>query len=173
MKSKTYNTLFVCTGNRARSIMAEALLNHWGKGRFRAFSAGSHPNGEVHPLTIRLLSGRGLAIEHLRSKRWEEFAGPEAPAMDFIITLCDRAAGEVCPIWPGRRLTAHWGVEDPAEAHGETEERVFRRVCSIIEARVKLLVALRPDALDELALEQRLRAIGKIAPPETRGKELE
>ncbi len=162
MSSRISNVLFLCTGNSARSIMAEALLSRYGEARFRAFSAGSRPRGEVNPLAIRLLSEHGFPVEGLRSKSWDEFARPGAPAMDFIITVCDNAAGEVCPVWPGHPATAHWGVEDPAEACGTEQERMaaFRRVFALLEERVRMLVAIRPEKLGRAAMEERLRAIG-------------
>lgn len=123
MDSKIYNVLFLCTGNSARSIMAEASLNALGKGRFRAFSAGSHPTEQVHPLALEVLKEAQLPVEGLRSKSWEEFARPAAPPLDFVFTVCDKAAGEVCPIWPGQPMTAHWGIEDPAAFDGSEEER--------------------------------------------------
>jgi arsenate reductase (thioredoxin) len=163
MADKTYNVLFLCTGNSARSVMAEAILSRIGGGRFRAFSAGSHPAGQVNPYTIELLKRQGHPTEGLRSKSWSEFEGDEAPRMDMIITVCDNAAGEVCPVWPGRPVTAHWGFEDPAAFTG-TPERArakFRDVYRQIMARTRILVSLRIDQLDHLALETRLREIGK------------
>jgi arsenate reductase len=159
----TRNVLFLCTGNSARSVMAEVLLNHWGKGKFRAYSAGSHPKGEVHPMTLALLRELGLPAEGLTSKSWDAFAGKDAPRMDFIITVCDNAAGEVCPVWPGRPITAHWGFPDPAAAEGNAEQRgrVFADVYHSIEARVKLLCALPIEALDRMALQARLRQLGQ------------
>jgi arsenate reductase len=158
-----YNVLFLCTGNSARSIIAEALLNHHGQGRFRAFSAGSHPKGEVHPLALRVLHQRGLSTAGLRSKSWEEFARPRAVAMDFIFTVCDKAAGEVCPVWPGRPMTAHWGVEDPAAAEGIEMERLraFELVARKLESRIRLFIALRPEQLDTMSLKRQLDEIGR------------
>ena len=121
---KTYNVLFLCTGNSARSILAEVLLNHWGKGRFRAYSAGSFPKGEVNPRSIELLRSLKLPVDGLRSKSWSEFANPAAPVMDFVITVCDQAAGEVCPIWPGQPVVAHWGIPDPASVEGSKTEQM-------------------------------------------------
>jgi arsenate reductase len=141
MDDRPHHVLFLCTGNSARSIIAESLLNHWGRGRFRAFSAGSLPKGQVHPLAIELLQRTSLPTEGLRSKSWDEFAAPGAPLIDFVITVCDNAARETCPVWPGRPRTAHWGVADPAAVDGETEQRVaFRRARAELEARIKLFV---------------------------------
>jgi arsenate reductase len=160
---RVYNVLFLCTGNSARSIIAEALLNHHGKGRFRAHSAGSHPKGAVHPLAIEVLHERGLPTAGLRSKSWDEFAGPHAVAMDFIFTVCDKAAGEVCPLWPGRPVTAHWGVDDPASVEGGQLERlrVFKLVARKLDSRVRLLSSLRPEQLDQISLKRRLDDIGQ------------
>jgi len=160
---KPYNVLFLCTGNSARSIMAEVLLNHLGKGGFRAWSAGSHPNGKVNPHSIETLEGFGLPTGNLRSKSWDEFAKPEAPPLDFIITVCDNAAGEACPVWPGHPITAHWGVEDPAAVEGTDEQKrkAFREAANILRRRVELLVALPIAKLDAQSLRTRLREIGK------------
>jgi arsenate reductase len=158
-----YNVLFLCTGNSARSIMAEALLNFWGRGRFTAFSAGSHPKGEVHPLAIRVLRRNNLPVEQLRSKNWQEFADPDAPPLHFVFTVCDRAAAEVCPVWPGQPMTAHWGIHDPAEVAGteQERERAFHKAFRELDARIKILTCLRLDMLDELALKRQLDEIGK------------
>jgi protein-tyrosine-phosphatase len=160
----TYNTLFLCTGNSARSILGEALLNHWGKGNFRAFSAGSFPKGAVHPLAIELLQSLHLPTDGLRSKSWSEFAVPEAPVMDFVITVCDQAASEVCPIWPGRPITAHWGIPDPAAVAGTAAQRraAFSDACRRLDARIKLLVALPLDKLDRLMVKREAERIGGI-----------
>jgi protein-tyrosine-phosphatase len=165
-----YNVLFLCTGNSARSILAESLMNHWGGGRFRGFSAGSFPKGAVHPVALDLLRRLGLPCEGFRSKSWNEFAEPEAPKMDFIITVCDQAAGETCPVWPGQPVVAHWGVPDPAAAAGSGEERLraFRAAFATLERRVKLFVALPMAKLDRLAVQHKVSAIG-TAPPEKRG----
>jgi arsenate reductase len=162
---KPYNVLFLCTGNSARSILAEALLNHYGSGRFRAFSAGSHPAGKVNPFALELLRRNRLPIDGLRSKRWDEFAAPGAPAMDFVFTVCDQAAGEACPFWPGQPMTAHWGVEDPAAVQGTEDDkrRAFLDVFRILGARVRLFASLRPELLERSALQARLREIGKLA----------
>jgi arsenate reductase (thioredoxin) len=161
MPDRPYNVLFLCTGNSARSILAEALLNHWGQGRFRAFSAGSFPKGEVHPLAIELLRWTNLPTEGLRSKSWDEFAAPDAPPLDFILTVCDNAAGEACPMWPGKPMIAHWGVADPAAVEGDAEKKraAFRRALTELEARIKLLVNLPIESLDRLALHQAVRGI--------------
>jgi len=162
MSDRTYNILFLCTGNSARSVLAEVLMNRLSNGRFQAYSAGSHPAGEVNPFTLELLHSKGFATDGLRSKNWDEFAGPNAPAMDFVITVCDKAAGEVCPIWPGQPMTAHWGFEDPAAAQGSGEARgkVFLKVFVEIARRIELMLALPIEKLDRLALERRVRDIG-------------
>ena len=159
----TYNVLFLCTGNSARSILAESLLNHWGKGRFRAFSAGSFPKGQVHPLAIDLLKCTNLPSEGLRSKSWDEFAAPGAPQIDFIFTVCDNAAGEVCPIWPGKPMTAHWGIEDPAATEGSDADKAFafRKALKELETRIKLFVHLPIATLGRMTLHEKLRAIGR------------
>ena len=159
----TYNVLFLCTGNSARSIMAERLLDHWGKGRFHAHSAGSFPTGKVNPLAIQVLTHAGLPAEGLRSKSWNEFAAPGAPKLDFVFTVCDQAAGEVCPVWPGQPVTAHWGVPDPAAAAGTDDERLhaFREAFRMLENRIKLFASLPIDKLDRLTLTARVREIGK------------
>jgi arsenate reductase (thioredoxin) len=167
--TRAYNVLFLCTGNSARSILAESLLNHWGKGKFRAFSAGSFPKGQVHPIAIELLKRMNLPVEGFRSKSWDEFASPGAPPIDFIFTVCDNAAGEVCPIWPGKPMTAHWGVVDPATAQGTEAEKAlaFRKALKEIEARIKLFTSLPLDSLDALALQAKLREIGETTATET------
>ena len=160
------NVLFLCTGNSARSIMAEALLNERGKSRFRAYSAGSHPKGEVHPLTLEVLESVKLPTSGLRSKSWNEFSGPGAPRLDFVFTVCGNAAREQCPYWPGRPATAHWGVDDPAAAPGTREERMraFRRALDELDARIRLFVDLPLDSLDDDVLREKLRAIGQTPP---------
>ncbi|MGQ0662911.1 MAG: arsenate reductase ArsC [Pseudomonadota bacterium] len=162
MIGKTYDVLFLCTGNSARSIMAEALMTHWGRGRFRGHSAGSFPKGTVHPIALALLAERGLPSAGLRSKSWEEFARPGAPAMDFVLTVCDRAAGEVCPVWPGRPASAHWGVPDPAALEGTEAERrqAFRGAYAALERRIRMLAGLGVDGLERAALERALARIG-------------
>ncbi|HSS27008.1 MAG TPA: arsenate reductase ArsC [Usitatibacter sp.] len=160
---RVYNALFLCTGNSARSILAEAMLNHLGKGRFHGYSAGSHPSGKVNPFAIELLKAADLPTEGLRSKAWDEFAKPGAPRMDFILTVCDNAAGEVCPVWPGKPMTAHWGVADPAAAQGSDDEKraAFRNAASILRRRIELLVSLPLAKLERLSIESRLRELGK------------
>jgi arsenate reductase len=159
---KTYRILFLCTGNSARSIMAEALMNRLSKGRFWAYSAGSHPAGEIHPFTLELLRRKGFAVDALRSKNWDEFAHADASPMDFVITVCDKAAGEVCPVWPGQPMTAHWGFEDPVAVQGPDEARrkVFEKVFVEIARRIELMLALPFDKLDRLALQKQVREIG-------------
>lgn len=156
-----FNVLFLCTGNSARSIMAEALLNQLGRGRFQAFSAGSHPNREVNPLALDRLALEGIAADKARSKSWDEFAQADAPVMDFIITVCDKAAGEVCPVWPGQPITAHWGVADPAAVEESQKFIEFAKAFAVLERRVKLFVSLNPAGLERMLLEQQVRAIGE------------
>ena len=158
-----YNALFLCTGNSARSILAESLLNHWGRGKFRAFSAGSYPKGQVHPMAVELLNRMTLPTENLRSKSWDEFAAAGAPPLDFIFTVCDNAAGEVCPVWPGKPMTAHWGIADPAAVEGTDAEEAFafRKAFTELETRIKLLTSLPIGSLDRMTLQARLREIGK------------
>jgi arsenate reductase len=162
--SKTYNVLFLCTGNSARSIIAEALLDHWGKGRFKGYSAGSFPKGAVHPLALDLLEKAHLGTSGLRSKSWDEFAQPGAPEMDFVFTVCDQAASEVCPVWPGNPVTAHWGVPDPAAVEGTEAEkaRAFRYAFQALETRIKLFTSLRLEALDRLAIKREVDEIGHL-----------
>lgn len=163
MSNKVFNVLFLCTANSARSVMSEGWLNVLGKGRFQAFSAGSHPSGRVNPIAIELLNEIGYDTSKLSSKSWEVFEGPDAPQMDIVITVCDKAKGEVCPIWPGHPLTAHWGYEDP---HGETEEEKrasFRKIFAQIKRRIDLLVSLPDDKLEHLALKDVVREIGETA----------
>ncbi|HEY7474720.1 MAG TPA: arsenate reductase ArsC [Vicinamibacterales bacterium] len=160
-----FNVLFLCTGNSARSIFAEALLNNaaLNQGRFRAFSAGSHPKGAVHPMALATLRANHLPAEGYRSKSWDEFSGPAAPPLDFVITVCDQAAAEPCPIWPGQPVTAHWGVADPAAVAGSEDDRrrAFRGALTHLRRRIELLVSLPIDKLDRLALQARLREIGR------------
>jgi arsenate reductase len=160
-----FNVLFLCTGNSARSILAEATLNHLaiGRGRFRAFSAGSQPKGEVNPLALDLLREQKMTTEGLRSKSWGEFAGPGAPTLDFVFTVCDNAAAEVCPIWPGQPMTAHWGVDDPAAVAGSDQEKrkAFLKAFTQLSTRINYLLALPVERLDRLALKAKLDEIGK------------
>lgn len=162
MSDHVYQVLFICTHNSARSILAEAILNQAGGGRFRAWSAGSHPRGEVHPLTLLTLQRMQLPVAGWRSKDWSEFSGPGAPAMDFVFTVCDAAAGEVCPVWPGQPITAHWGVPDPAQATGSDEARAqaFWQAAAALRRRIDLLLALPLASLDRLAQQREVRAIG-------------
>src|SRR6516162_7472170 len=164
MSGKTYNVLFLCTGNSARSIMAEALLEHWGKERFKGYSAGSFPKGAVHPLALDLLEKAHLDTSGLRSKSWDEFAKPAAPVMDFVFTVCDQAAGEVCPVWPGNPVTAHWGVPDPAAVEGPEAEKIraFRYAYQALETRIKLFTSLRLEALDRMAIKRQVDEIGHL-----------
>jgi protein-tyrosine-phosphatase len=164
---RTYNVLFLCTGNSARSILAESLLNSLGTDRFRGFSAGSFPKGQVHPLALELLKRMHLPTEGLRSKSWDEFAASGAPSIDFILTVCDNAAGEVCPIWPGKPMTAHWGIADPAGAQGSEADRAFafRKALKELETRIKLFVALPIESLDTRTLSEELRSIGNSSAP--------
>ncbi|MFI4914398.1 MAG: arsenate reductase ArsC [Steroidobacterales bacterium] len=165
MADQIYNVLFLCTGNSARSILAEVLMGRWGQGKFKAFSAGSHPKGEVHPLALDLLRYRGLPTDGLRSKSWDEFAQPGSPNLDFVFTVCDNAAGEVCPYWPGQPMTAHWGVPDPAAVEGTDADkrRAFLQACGTLEARIKLFASLPVRTLDRIRLQQRIDEIGKTA----------
>ncbi|MCX8085888.1 MAG: arsenate reductase ArsC [Rhodocyclaceae bacterium] len=163
MNERPLNVLFLCTGNSARSILAEALLNAHGQGRFRAFSAGSHPTGQVNPFALELLKKNRLPVEGLRSKSWDEFARPGAPELDFVFTVCDNAAGEVCPIWPGQPMTAHWGVPDPAAVQGDDEakRKAFFLAFTQLQNRILLFVNLPLAKLDKLALKARLDEIGR------------
>jgi arsenate reductase len=160
---KVFNVLFLCTGNSARSILGEVMLNHYGKGRFRAFSAGSHPNGRINPGSLRFLQRNNLSAEGLRSKSWDEFAAPGAPKLDFVFTVCDNAAGEICPVWPGQPMTAHWGVPDPADCDGTMEEqdKLFDQVAQQLKNRIQLFISLPIAKLDALSLRQKLQEIGK------------
>ena len=165
MQRTPINVLFLCTGNSARSIMAEAVLNRTGQGNFRAFSAGSHPKGQVHPIAVTLLQQLELPSADLRSKSWDEFEAPGAPPMHFIITVCDNAAGEVCPIWPGRPMTAHWGIPDPAAVEGSDVQKweAFRTALQQLEHRIKPFVSLPVASLDRVQLKSRLDEIGTSA----------
>ena len=160
---RPYNVLFLCTGNSARSILAEAFLNAEGRGRFRAFSAGSFPKGEINPYSLKLLKQIGLPTEGLRSKSWDEFAKPGAPQMDFVFTVCDQAAGETCPFWPGQPMTAHWGIPDPAAAEGSDAEKMqaFREALRLLSNRIRVFSELPSDKLDRIKLKARLDDIGR------------
>jgi protein-tyrosine-phosphatase len=162
-----HNVLFLCTGNSARSIMAEVLLNYRGRGRFRAFSAGSQAKGEVHPLTLEILERAHLPTDGLRSKSWNEFSGPNAPPLDFVFTVCGTAAKEQCPYWPGQPMTAHWGVDDPALVDGSKEQRLraFNLALHEVDARIQLFTSLPLESLDRMALAERLREIGRTPSP--------
>lgn len=169
MERPAMNVLFLCTGNSARSIFAESILNQLGGGRFRAFSAGSHPRGEVHPLTLQILDKARYPVSGLRSKSWDEFGQPDAPHMHFVITVCDQAAGEICPIWPGQPMTAHWGFEDPVRIEGSDEERLraFQKAMYQIANRISIFLSLPMEKLDRLALQEKVREIGRTAPVDT------
>jgi arsenate reductase (thioredoxin) len=159
-----YNVLFLCTGNSARSILGEALIRHWGRDRFQGFSAGSHPKGQVHPLALEILRKYHLPTDGLRSKSWEEFAAPGTPPLHFVFTVCDRAAQEVCPVWPGQPMTAHWGIADPAAVEGpdDVKRRAFDMTFHELDARIKIFTSLRLETLDRMVLQRRLDAIGRM-----------
>jgi arsenate reductase len=163
VSDRQYNVLFLCTGNSARSILAESILNFRGRGRFRGFSAGSYPKGAVHPLALALLERVGMPTEGLRSKAWDEFARSDAPLLDFVFTVCDNAAGEACPVWPGQPMTAHWGQLDPAAVEGTDLQKIgaFREAFRVLERRIELFTALPIASLDALALGNKVRVIGK------------
>lgn len=163
MSTSPFNVLFLCTGNSARSILAEGLLKGLGTDRFQAYSAGSAPKGEVHPMALAALNSYSLPTDGYRSKSWDEFGAPGAPKMDFIITVCDNAAGEVCPVWPGQPMTAHWGVEDPAAHEGTEEERLkaFHDAARMLKRRIELFLSLPLDRLDAMSLQTELRGIGQ------------
>lgn len=162
MADKTYNVLFICTGNSARSILAEGLMNELGRGRFHAYSAGSHPNGTVNPLALDTLEAFRIPTQGFRSKNWDEFAKPDAPQMNFILTVCDKAAGEVCPVWPGQPMTAHWGVADPAAFEGtdDAKRQQFRDAGITLKRRIELMLSLPLDRLDTLAIHREVKDIG-------------
>lgn len=164
MSNKIYNVLFLCTGNSARSILGEALLNHLGRGRFHAWSAGSHPAGAVNPLAIELLQKNKLPVDDLRSKSWDEFSETGAPQFDFVFTVCDNAAGEVCPVWPGQPMTAHWGIDDPAAATGSDADRhkAFVTAFTQLSRRISLFISLPVEKLDKLSLKRQLDDIGRL-----------
>jgi protein-tyrosine-phosphatase len=163
MSSRTYNVLFLCTGNSARSILAESIMNKWGRGQFHGFSAGSRPTGKVNPLALELLQQLKFPTEGLRSKSWDEFSAPSGPHFDFVITVCDNAAGEICPVWPGQPMTAHWGIPDPASVGGTEAQKkmAFRQAFKSMDARIKLFLSLPIATIDSLRLKERLDAIGK------------
>ena len=163
LPDRIFNVLFLCTGNSARSIFGESLINQWGQGRFRGFSAGSHPTGQVNPMALDLLKRLNLPTGNLHSKAWSEFEGVDAPEMDFVFTVCDQAAAEECPVWPGQPMTAHWGVADPAAVEGDEKQRMlaFRRAFSELENRIKIFVSLPLDKLEGLSLQHRLDEIGR------------
>lgn len=167
MSSRGLHILFLCTANSARSVMAEALMNHHGQGRLIGFSAGSHPRGSIHPMALALLEEQGMPTQGLRSKSWEAFAQPGAPEMDFVFTVCDNAANETCPIWPGHPITAHWGVPDPALAIGGEAERMlaFREAFAMLQRRIEAFSALPFAALDRMAQESAVRQIGRKGTP--------
>jgi len=160
MTDRVYNVLFLCTGNSARSILAEALLGKYGAGRFRSFSAGSFPKGAVHPMALSVLDGLGFETSGFRSKSWDEFSAPDAPVFDFIFTVCDNAAGEVCPIWLGHPMTTHWGIEDPAAVEGEGQREAFMTALRFLQRRIDLFLALPLDSVEAMALQSRLNDIG-------------
>ncbi len=161
---KTYNVLFLCTGNSARSIIAEALLNSWGRGQFNAYSAGSHPTGTVNPFALKILQQMRISVKNPRSKNWDEFAQQDSPVMDFVFTVCDQAAGEACPAWPGQPMSAHWGIADPAAAEGDEVQKMlaFRQAFNELENRIKIFVNLPIGSLDKIKLQKQLDAIGKV-----------
>ncbi|WP_341236725.1 arsenate reductase ArsC [uncultured Limnobacter sp.] len=165
MSDKTFNVLFICTGNSARSILAEAILNQLGRGQFKAYSAGSFPAGRVNPYTLEILQRWEMDTSTLRSKSWDEFAAPGAPKMDFVFTVCDQAAGEVCPVWPGQPILAHWGAPDPAKAEGSHEHIIqeFRNVGLLLRKRIELMLALPIATLEKLAIQHEVEQIGKVS----------
>lgn len=164
MSHTPYHVLFVCTGNSARSIMAEGILNALGAGRFKAWSAGSQPKGAVHPIALEVLAQLGMSQSDFRSKSWNEFAQPQAPALSFVFTVCDNAAGEICPVWPGQPITAHWGVQDPAsvESSPERQRQAFHEAAQVLKRRIELMLSLPDDSLSALSIQSELNAIGKM-----------
>lgn len=164
--TRPFNVLFLCTGNSARSILAEVLINHWGRGRFVGLSAGSHPKGAVHPVALKLLQNLGMPTEGLRSKSWDEFAAPGAPPLDFVFTVCDNAAGEACPYWPGQPMTAHWGVPDPAAVEGTEIEQInaFRDAFRTLENRIRIFTSLPLASIERIKLKEKLDEIGRSPP---------
>jgi arsenate reductase len=165
MSDKIYNVLFLCSANSARSIIAEVILNQIGKGRFQAYSAGSMPRGEVHPMTLQVLQGQGYDVSALRSKSWDEFARPDAPQMDFVFTVCDQTAGELCPVWPGQPLTAHWGFADPVKVEGSEQRQLdaFSQIQNQIANRLRLFLSLPLTKLDRLAIKHEIDRIGQTS----------
>jgi len=165
MNTRPFNVLILCTGNSARSILGEALVNHWGRGKFIGYSAGSTPKGRVHPIAIELLAQMKMPTEGLRSKSWDEFAKPGAPPLDFVFTVCDNAAGEMCPVWPGQPITAHWGLEDPAAVEGSDTDKwlAFRQAFRELESRIKVFTSLPIESLDRARLQEKLRRLGRAA----------
>ncbi|MEY4891181.1 MAG: hypothetical protein RIQ75_2311 [Pseudomonadota bacterium] len=161
MPDKVHNVLFLCTGNSARSILGEAVMNKLGKGRFKAWSAGSFPKGEVHPMALSVLNGMGFDITGMRSKSWNEFSEPGAPKFDFIFTVCDNAAGETCPVWIGHPMTAHWGIEDPAAIEGEGQREAFMQALRYLTNRISLFLTLPIGSIDPMSMKQKLTEIGK------------
>ena len=161
MPDRIYNVLFLCTGNSARSILGEAVMNKLGEGRFRAYSAGSQPKGQVHPMALSVLQGLGFDTTDMRSKSWDEFAGAGAPQFDFIFTVCDNAAGETCPVWIGHPMTAHWGIEDPAAIEGEGQREAFLQALRYLQNRIALFLALPISSLDDMAMRRKLKGIGQ------------
>lgn len=170
MADRRFDVLFLCTGNSARSVMAECAISRWGRGKFLGFSAGSHPTGTIHPMTLDLLEKLKYEIAGLRSKSWDEFAQADSPKLDFVFTVCDQVAGEVCPVWPGQPITAHWGAADPAAFVGPDEavRRFFFRIYAELENRIKIFTSLPIDSLDRFALERRVKEIGKTRLPDDR-----
>lgn len=168
MSNPVFNVLFLCTGNSARSILAECILNRMGMGKFKAYSAGSMPLGHVHPVVLEFLAARGYNTDELRSKGWEEFSGPDAPELDFVFTVCDKAASEACPVWPGQPMTAHWGVEDPASVKGSHLEQgmAVNEAYRVLTRRIELFLSLPLERLDRLSLHHRLSEIGREAATE-------
>jgi len=166
MAGREFAVLFLCTGNSARSVMAECAMSRWGKAKFKAFSAGSHPTGTVHPMTLQLLKELNYETSGLRSKSWDEFARPDSPPLDFVFTVCDKIAGETCPVWPGQPITAHWGATDPVAFVGsdEAKRRFFLKIYGELENRIKIFTSLPFDSLDRFALERRVREIGTVKP---------
>ena len=164
MSERIYNVLFLCTGNSARSILAEAILNQIGKGRFRAYSAGSHPAGKVNPYVLDMLAAQNLPVADLRSKSWDEFALPGAPALDFVFTVCDNAAGEVCPVWPGQPVSAHWGIEDPVAVEGDDAARrhAVHTALQLLNRRISVFINLPFAKLDKMTLKQEVDSIGRL-----------